>query len=175
MRNHQKLAEESVSMQTLLIRFFCFMGAHKKRWGMWAAWALALLAVILLLNSTTWFSTAYYAISDNDPNRGAKVMGPDRFGDTYSKVVYLDQGWSPSDSLWFYNTAQGADLLPYDMFLYLEQEKSQELLRSDENMNGYRYLPQNKTHGNPDGLPVGMTADMYRGKKYVGFNCAACH
>ncbi len=162
-------------MQTLLIKLFRFIGSHKKRWGVWAAWAVALLMVILLLKSTTWFSTAYYAVMDNDPIRGAKVMGPDRFGDTYSKVVYLDQGWSPADSLWFYYTAQGADLLPYDMFLQLEQEKSQELFRSDENMNGYRYLPQNSSRSNPDGLPVGMTADIYRGKKYMGFTCAACH
>ncbi len=162
-------------MQTLLIKLFCFIGAHKKRWGVWAAGAVALLVVLLLLNSTTWFSTAYYAVMDNDPSRGAEVMGPDRIGDNFSKVVYLDQGWSPSDSLWFYYTAQGADLMPYDLFLYLEQEKSQELFRSDENMNGYRYLPQNKTHSNPDGLPVGMTADTYRGRKYMGFTCAACH
>jgi len=162
-------------MQTLLTKLFRFIGAQKKRWGVWAAWAVALLVVILLLNSTTWFSMAYYAVLDNDPIRGAKVMGPDRFGDTFSKVAYLDQGWSPADSLWFYYTAQGADLLPYDMFLHLEQEKSRELFRSDENMNGYRYLPQNSSRGNPDGLPVGMTADMYRGKKYMGFTCAACH
>lgn len=42
-------------------------------------------------------------------------------------------------------------------------------------MNYYRYLPQNPTFSNPDGLPVGMVKDNYKDKDYMGFTCAACH
>ena len=36
-------------------------------------------------------------------------------------------------------------------------------------------MPQKKTKSNPDALPLGMVADTYRGQKYMGFTCAACH
>jgi len=162
-------------MQKLLIRVLYSIGTHSKRWVVWAVCALATVIVVLLLNSTTWFPLAYYRVVNNNADRGARVMGPDSFGDRFDRVVYLDQGWTPADSLWFYNITQGSDLLPYDMFLVLEQDNSQELFRSAENMNRYRYLTQTQTKSNPDELPVGMVADTYRGKKYMGFSCAACH
>jgi hypothetical protein len=138
--------------------------------------ALIVLAfLILVFRSTTWADTAYYKVVDTDPDRGATTVPQDAFGDKFSKVAYLDQGWKESDSLWFYNTTQGSDLLPYDFFVSLEQDKSEELFRSPENINRYRYLPQKKTKSNPDALPLGMVADTYRGKKYMGFTCAACH
>ena len=42
-------------------------------------------------------------------------------------------------------------------------------------MNRFRYLPQKPTRSNLHALPVGMVADTYDGKKYMGFTCAACH
>ena len=96
-------------------------------------------------------------------------------GDQVSKIVYLEQGWKESDSLWFYNISQGSDLVPYDFFLWLEQAKSTDLFRSPDNMNHVRYLPQKKTRSNPDALPVGMVENTYLGKKLMGFTCAACH
>ena len=112
---------------------------------------------------------------DQDPNRGAIAIKDGAFGESYSTPVYLDQGWSESDSLWFYNTTQGSGLLPYDFFLSLEQADSTALLRDNHNMDKYRYLPQKPTFFNPDGLPVGMTKDTYQGKDYMGYTCAACH
>lgn len=120
---------------------------------------------------------------DDDPSRGATAESmdkPDAMGDSFNKVVYLDQGWDASQSLWFYNATQGSNLLPYDFFLVLEQAESEEPFRSDANMNHYRYLVQKPTHSNPDGLPVGMVKDTYQGeakraKDYMGFTCAACH
>ncbi|MFN0101273.1 MAG: di-heme-cytochrome C peroxidase [Bryobacteraceae bacterium] len=134
-----------------------------------------LIVIFLLVRSTTLFDRAYYTVADNDPDRGAATVSSDIFGDQFKTVKYLDQGWDATDSLWFYTTTQGSDLLPYDFFLMLEQEKSQELFRSPENINRYRYLPQKATASNPDALPVGMVADEYLGKKYMGFTCAACH
>jgi len=107
--------------------------------------------------------------------RGAKPAEADYFGDSVNTIIYLDQNWGPADSLWFYNTTQGSDLLPYNLFLHLEQANNKALFRSDENMRRYRYLVQEPTWDNPNGLPLGFAKDSYRNKDYVGFTCAACH
>ncbi|MBS0425527.1 MAG: ribonuclease E [Proteobacteria bacterium] len=108
-------------------------------------------------------------------NRYAATVEQDHFGDSYTQIKYLDQGWKPEDSLWFYNTTQGSNLMPYDFFLALEKPGESQLFRSDENMNFYRYLPQKASSGNPDALPVGWVKDVYKGKEYAGLTCAACH
>jgi mono/diheme cytochrome c family protein len=108
--------------------------------------------------------------------RGASTMNQrDQFGDQFSSVKYLAQGWKPADSMWFYNTTQGSDLLPYDFFMALEKPNSSEPFRSNENLNYYHYLPQKTTISNPDALPVGFVKDTYKGHAYLGFTCAACH
>jgi mono/diheme cytochrome c family protein len=159
-------------MQKVFVHLFYKIGTH--HFSKVVA-ALVLIVVFLLARSTTLFARAYYAVEESDPSRGAATVSSDLFGDRFTEVKYLDQGWTPGDSLWFYTTTQGSDLLPYDFFLALEQAKSQELFRNPENMNRYRYLPQKATRSNPDALPVGMVADTYLGKKYMGFTCAACH
>ncbi|WP_373092143.1 di-heme-cytochrome C peroxidase [Zhongshania sp.] len=113
---------------------------------------------------------------DQDPDRGAIAIANGAFGESYSTPVYTgDQGWDAADSLWFYNTTQGSDLIPYDFFLVLEQENTDELFRADLNIDKFRYLPQKSTFFNPDGLPVGFVKDSYQGHDYMGFTCAACH
>ena len=83
---------------------------------------------------------------DRDADRGA--IGIDAkdgaYGEGYTTPRYLPQGWRPNDSLWFYNTSQGSGLMPYDLFIVLRQGNSDELFRSDKNMDDYRYLPQKK-------------------------------
>ena len=116
-----------------------------------------------------------YQHLDRDKDRGAVEIGGGAFGEDYTTPVYLDQGWANSDSLWFYNTTQGSNLLPYDLFLHLEMPDSERLLRSDAVMDEFRYLPQKKTFFNPDALPVGFVKDEYQGDHYVGLTCAACH
>jgi len=107
--------------------------------------------------------------------RGAATVQPDQFGDQFSTVRYLNQGWKPADSMWFYTTTQGSDLLPYDFFMALEKPGTSALFRSNENLNYYHYLPQKATLSNPDALPVGFVKDRYKGNDYLGFTCAACH
>ncbi|MDH5178712.1 MAG: di-heme-cytochrome C peroxidase [Gammaproteobacteria bacterium] len=85
------------------------------------------------------------------------------------------QNWDAADSMWYYTTTQGSDLIPYDFFIVLEQKNSKELFRSNKNMDKFRYIPQRKTFHNPDGLPLGLAKDTYKGKDYMGFTCAACH
>lgn len=115
-------------------------------------------------------------IPGNEPDdRHAVTVEKDHLDDSYTKVQYLDQGWNSVDSLWFYYTTQGSNLMPYDFFLALEKPGQSQLFRSDENMNFYRYLPQKASSANPDALPVGWVKDKYKGKEYVGLTCAACH
>ncbi|SOD16887.1 di-heme-cytochrome C peroxidase [Nitrosomonas ureae] len=116
-----------------------------------------------------------YEFRDNDPDRGAISSSTDKFGDQFFQTIYLDQGWSASDSLWFYNTTQGSNLLPYSFFLVLEQPDSSDLFRDNQNIDRYGYLPQRPTISNPDGLPVGMVRDEYQSQAFMGFTCAACH
>lgn len=115
-------------------------------------------------------------IPGNEPDdRHASTVEKDHLGDSYTKIQYLDQGWNSAESLWFYYTTQGSNLMPYDFFLALEKPGQTQLFRSDENMNFYRYLPQKASSINPDALPVGWVKDSYKGKEYVGLTCAACH
>lgn len=108
-------------------------------------------------------------------DRAAKITSEDSFGDSATHVVYPEQNWSASDSLWFYNTPQGSTFIPYAIFLHLETAESSALFRGDENMDRLRYLPQLSSASNPDGLPVGWVKDNYSNKDYIGFTCAACH
>lgn len=132
----------------------------------------SLLVIAWLVTGLSW---RLYELRDNDSDRGAPISGIDKFGGQFSRIVYLDQGWSAADSLWFYTATQGSNLLPYSFFLVLEQSGSSALFRADENIDRYGYLPQRQTSSNPDGLPAGMVRDEYQGKAYMGFTCAACH
>ncbi len=167
-----KLEQKGALMQKAVIYLLYKIGINLTRT---AAVAALLILFLLLLGSSTLPDVAYYKFVDHDPDRGATTVSEDVFGDSFSRVEYLDQGWEADDSLWFYNVTQGSDLLPYDFFIALEQEGSKKLFRSPENMNRFRYLPQKPTRSNLHALPVGMVADTYDGKKYMGFTCAACH
>jgi hypothetical protein len=61
-----------------------------------------------------------YQELDWDSDRGGKAIQGGAFGESYSIPRYLEQGWRPQDSLWFYNTSQGSGLMPYDFFIVLE-------------------------------------------------------
>lgn len=117
----------------------------------------------------------FYQHLDDDEDRGAIAVKAGAFGESFSTPVYVDQGWDRSDSLWFYNTTQGSNLMPYDLFVELEQADSEKLFRANDNIDRFRYLAQKPTLFNPDGLPVGFVQDNYKGKEYVGYTCAACH
>lgn len=135
-----------------------------------------LLAVIIGSALISLLIGKTYQSWDDHPSRGAIAIDNGAFGESFSTPVYLDQGWSEADSMWFYNTTQGSALLPYDFFAVLEQEKNSEaLLRSNNNMDKYRYLTQEPSFFNPDGFPVGFTKETYQGKDYMGYTCAACH
>ena len=129
----------------------------------------------LALFLTSMVLPACATLQKEDLDRGATTVKNDTFGDGFTTIKYLDQGWTAADSLWFYNTTQGSNMMPYDLFLELEQAGMSDLFRAHENMNRYRYLQQKASPNNPDALPVGWVKDRYQGKNYVGLTCAACH
>jgi hypothetical protein len=108
-------------------------------------------------------------------NRDAFAATQDPLGEPVTKVVYLEQNWSPEESLRFYFTEQGSQIIPYDWFLALEQVDQAKPFRDNQNILKYRYLPQNPDTINPDGLPVGFVLGNGLSRKWLGMTCAACH
>ena len=103
--------------------------------------------------------------------RGGLVIEKDAYGDGATRLVYLDQGWNPPETLWFYHADQGSVLMPYSTLIHLEQPDSDKPFIQPEHMTRFRFLPQHKTPNNPDALPIGLA----RHKDKVGLTCAACH
>ena len=102
--------------------------------------------------------SASLAAQNVDPTRNAFVATVDPLGEPVTSVAYLDQNWTPSQSVRFYFTSQGAQILPHGWFLALEQADNATLFRDNQNMLRYRYLAQNAGPRNPDGLAVGFVA-----------------
>ncbi len=90
----------------------------------------------------------------------------------------LDQGWDQATSLEWWYTSQGSRVMPYDWYSALERTDSEELVRSDANMERLRFIiwPAHPKW-NPDGLPIGFVEDndADSGRGYFGFTCASCH
>jgi hypothetical protein len=126
-----------------------------------------------------WVATTGLALAacrHPPPQTGDPIASGARVSDAYGDVIELDQGWTDDTQQAFYNTPQGAQIMPYAWILALEQSDRQTAFLDPANIERYRYLPRKKSSGNPDGLPVGWTkgADD-RGGQWLGFTCAACH
>lgn len=108
------------------------------------------------------------------------VSGKSETSSIYSNKVpgFLDQNWNHETRMEWWYTSQGSRLLPYDWFLALEQPDNENLVRSKENLEQYRFVAwPADSKWNPDGLPIGFVADKdaVNGTRYLGFTCAACH
>ena len=110
-------------------------------------------------------------VADDDPARNAYVPANDPLGEPATKVVYLSQNWSPSQSLEFSFTAQGSQIIPYDWFLALEQADSTTLFLDNQNILKYRYLPQNPGPLTPTGCR--WVSSPTRGWGGPGWGCRA--
>ena len=105
------------------------------------AWSIAALTVSL---------SCAYVLRHMIPVRAAAPAqaSPDQ-------VIYLNQGWSKADRDTFYWITQGSVMMSYDIYQNLELADSQELFRSDANMERYGLIPSPPDpEGNPDGLPI---------------------
>ncbi|HTF97030.1 MAG TPA: di-heme-cytochrome C peroxidase [Cellvibrio sp.] len=91
--------------------------------------------------------------------------------------MMLDQNWNDKTRMDFWFTSQGARILPYTWFVWLEEKDKQTLFRSVEHMESLRYLPMPESAMNPGGLPVGFTMEVDKKSRtaWMGLNCAACH
>jgi hypothetical protein len=97
-----------------------------------------------------------------------------------NNVIYLDQGWSKTDRDTYYWLSQGTVMMSYDIYQNLELANSEELFRSDANIERYGLIPApSDPEGNPDGLPIGITKQVTTEGRWkgveAGINCAACH
>ncbi len=86
-------------------------------------------------------------------------------------MTYLEQNWSNKDRQYFYFADQGSRLITYDYFLNLEQAQNEQLLRNDQSMLRFGFIPAEKSNNNPDGLPIGLARNGHQ----MGLTCAACH
>ncbi len=135
------------------------------------------ILVLLPLVSIVFFNLKdnVWDFRDSDTETSTVASPDEPYKDGYTSVRYLKQGWSKNQSLWFYSTTQGSDLLPYNFFIALQQADGKRALADNENVKRWRYLPRGKTSHNPDGLPVGFVKDSYRDRDYLGLSCSACH
>ena len=115
------------------------------------------------------------AAQNVDRARNAFVALQDPYGEVVTNVVYLEQNWTADESLRFYFTPQGSQIVPYNWFLALEQPDSTTPFRDNQNILKYRYLAQNPGPHNPDGLPVGFVLGKGTGRNWLGMTPQACH
>lgn len=89
----------------------------------------------------------------------------------------LEQGWNDDSKNEFWFISQGARIVPYSWFTWLEQSESQQLFRNSDHMELLRYLPVEASKMNPAGLPIGfaLAHDKESGEAWMGMTCAACH
>lgn len=90
----------------------------------------------------------------------------------------LAQNWTENDSENFWFTDQGARIIPYDWFTWLEQPDNEKLFRNTEHFEMLGYLPEESSQINPSGLAIGFTKSVKNPNNEpaaVGLTCAACH
>jgi hypothetical protein len=120
------------------------------------------------------FLTSSFASGDDDRSLikdGEPIVG------SQGKLVSLSQGWDQTTQAAFWYSGDGSLIVPYDYFLILEQADSQELFRSDTNIESLRYTPIPKSKWNPDGMPAGFSKnhDPIGNGEWMALSCAGCH
>lgn len=102
-------------------------------------------------------------------------------------VAWLDQNWTPERRHSYHHAGQGTATIPvpYDWFLALERPefsvRETGLLRDDDYLRRFGFIPSPRSAVNPDGLPIGFTRtrvpDPNKDKllDQAGLTCAACH
>lgn len=93
------------------------------------------------------------------------------------RMFETTQNWPDAVRRAFWHIDQGSLATPYDLALAVERVGDEALFLSPENVARYRYVPQNGSIGNRDGLPLGFSESVSAldGKTYLGMTCSACH
>ncbi len=113
----------------------------------------------------------------------AESCNPNSFEGSFSGEVTLCQNWDAQEQQKFWFLSQGSEIIPYKWFLSLEQPENTKRFVDGQHLDGFRYLPQQKTALNPDGLPIGFAKDAAKNnlayekisQDWLGLTCAACH
>lgn len=108
-----------------------------------------------------------------------------------SRVVLLDQGWSPTQTAQHHYTAQGTLLMPLAWLEAMDAGAfTSKKLTDPEILAGLRYITdgvQKEARVNPQGLPIGWAVAPWPSPQppppgppppaieKVGFTCATCH
>ncbi len=131
----------------------------------WKKIALALVALLLVAGLPLF----YYFYNRSRPAPLPEV----------SDVLHLNNDvWTEAERQRYYHLSQGAQILPYDWFVALEQVGNERPFMADDNMTRFRLIPDSNTLSNPDRLPIGFAKDdpdPITGVSNVGLTCAACH
>ena len=134
----------------------------------------AIVSALVVVCYIHWFAPATATEKGyTDPKRDSIAIEKDFAGDSATRIVFLDQGWTPQQSVQFYNTPQGSRLVPLKWFLVLEQPDKAAPFLDQDYIARFRYLPQTKSDYNLSSLPVGFVKDP--DNEWMGPTCAACH
>jgi mono/diheme cytochrome c family protein len=95
----------------------------------------------------------------------------DPFGDQVEQLVHLEQGWSADQRKWFYTASQGSRLMPYAIFMALEQPDGEARFADPDHLRRFRWLTDYEGSEDNDGLPLGFV----RSGDAIGLTCSACH
>jgi hypothetical protein len=95
-------------------------------------------------------------------------------GFAYTDPNTCSQGWSRAVVQEWYETDQGGGLLPYDIFVALEQAESEELFVTPENLERFGFLYDESYAA--DRLPIGVVKVQHSdGSEWMSLTCAGCH
>ncbi len=96
------------------------------------------------------------------------------------QIIFLDQGWSEDQRLYYYHKTQGSAMLPLAFYQNIEQADSEALFSETSNIQrlGLGIGNVDEKH-NPEGLPIGLALavvdeGIFKGE-WVGFTCSSCH
>ena len=94
--------------------------------------------------------------------------------------LLLDQGWSAEDRAAYHRTSQGSAVMPYQLFLALEQADGTEPFRADSVSDRFGLVTEPADpRTNPDGLPIGLVKTSVPGGRWkgdwIGLSCSSCH
>lgn len=126
-------------------------------------------------NTFIYSTLAAVSLVGCQPNNLSEIIPAD--GEIPTRTT-LSQNWTASDSENFWFTDQGARIIPYKWFTWLEQPDNEKLFRNSEHFEMLGYLPEQSSNLNPSGLAIGFTKSVNNAANEpaaVGLTCAACH
>jgi hypothetical protein len=92
--------------------------------------------------------------------------------------VVAQNGLAGDDQERFYHLAEGSEAYPLTWFRALQDSATKKPFA--DGLERYGLIPDPAGPGNPEGLPIGITAEgtrdlRFAGTTMIGVNCAACH